>query len=326
MQQELDQVIEAIKPIARDNKPSFDPITQFVKSRAAGDPAGVKATTTEAALRGAKVTQPHVKRVEWAVVFASEGRCTKCHDVRGEVVPGFTEPSRAPVAGDSLVPSWETLPAAPGTALETVPTGISRTSSRQWFADARFDHRSHRSVNCFDCHTGVQRSEKTADLSLPDLATKPAGRPTAKSCVDCHHAGGGGVAASCVTCHSFHNSRLEAAPVGRRGEWDVMLSPVAAQAKAEKPAAAANPTPAQSPQESNPPAMTSAPAAAPTHSEPPAATPPNDLPPPPDVTPAPGNDLPPLPDAAAPSNDLPSPPDVAPAPDLPSPDLPPPPP
>jgi hypothetical protein len=311
VQEELDHVVDAIKPLARDNKDSFNKITEFLRGRAAvADPAkDIKATTTETTLRGSKVTQPHAKRVEWAVVFASEGRCTKCHDVRGEIVPGYIEPTR-PLTGDPLTPYWETLVAAPGTPLQTVATGMPVTAPRRWFANARYDHRAHRSVNCLDCHAGVQQSTRTSDLSLPNLDWRAPGRPNAKSCVDCHHAGPGGIKSACVTCHLYHNSRLERAPVGQRGVWNALAAPEPATAH-----------PAQSPPEVQPVNVPGAPSAesstAPPASLAPAAQPaPSDLPPPPDAAPA-------LPGKAPPATDLPPPPDAGAA--LPSPDLPPPP-
>jgi hypothetical protein len=182
-------------------------------------PGKISSVKTRAAVRGQLLEQIHPKVVEWLLVFASKNRCTLCHDVRGEIVPGYVEPGRAPTE-DPLSPVWESLPASPGAALETVPSSIPPSSPRRWFRAARFDHRAHRTVNCLDCHAAVQQSERTIDLSLPDLTSKPAGRPDAKSCVECHHPGPGGAGASCVTCHTYHDARLEDWPVGKRGRWD----------------------------------------------------------------------------------------------------------
>jgi hypothetical protein len=196
-----------------------------------------------------------------------------------------------------MVPSWETLAAPPGTALETVPTGIT-SSPRRWFTRARFDHRPHRNVSCLDCHAGVQQSTSTADLSLPDLTGGSASRPSARSCVDCHHAGTGGAAATCVTCHDYHNSRLEAAPDGHRGLWNALEA-----GKTSTPETPVEEVDVSKSEEPPQPALK------------PFATPATQ----PAPVPAPGGpDLPPPP----PAPDLPAPP----APDLPSPDLPPPPP
>ncbi len=65
-----------------------------------------------------------------------------------------------------------------------------------WFPKSRFDHASHQSVNCGDCHA-ADVSDDSADVLLPGIET----------CRDCH----GGeraeakVASSCISCHRFHN-------------------------------------------------------------------------------------------------------------------------
>ncbi len=66
----------------------------------------------------------------------------------------------------------------------------------RWMPHALFDHASHASVRCDDCHH-TAGSRATSDVLLPVKA----------DCVSCHSPQGK-VASNCITCHSFH-----AAPV-----------------------------------------------------------------------------------------------------------------
>ena len=76
----------------------------------------------------------------------------------------------------------------------------------RWLSAARFDHADHRldGLGCEECHAGKRRSEESADLLLPGIAT----------CRPCH---GGGQAireaapfpvvrapAGCRDCHRYH--------------------------------------------------------------------------------------------------------------------------
>jgi len=67
-----------------------------------------------------------------------------------------------------------------------------------WFPSAVFDHSSHVSTECKDCHKGVRKSELTSELLLPELS----------SCKECH--GGQGhtqkVSSTCISCHPYHLS------------------------------------------------------------------------------------------------------------------------
>jgi hypothetical protein len=92
---------------------------------------------------------------------------------------------------------------------------VATPEGRRWFTSSVFDHESHRSVNCTDCHAGATGSSLTSDVLLPDI----------QSCVQCHHAGGRDkMAASnnCVTCHVYHDRSKDTQPVKGRG-MDLLL-------------------------------------------------------------------------------------------------------
>jgi predicted CXXCH cytochrome family protein len=84
-------------------------------------------------------------------------------------------------------------------------TAIVAVNVRElWFRHARFDHSSHRAVNCEECHEKAGGSSKTRDLLLPGIET----------CQQCHgpkeaptRSAGfrGGVDHSCVECHRYHD-------------------------------------------------------------------------------------------------------------------------
>jgi len=75
------------------------------------------------------------------------------------------------------------------------PVVTSPVTPDRWYVHARFDHASHKTVSCEECHNQMLHSERTTDILLPDKA----------SCVTCHSAKGGAVS-TCVTCHGYHNT------------------------------------------------------------------------------------------------------------------------
>ncbi|MBY0524357.1 MAG: hypothetical protein K2R98_13205 [Gemmataceae bacterium] len=76
-----------------------------------------------------------------------------------------------------------------------------------WYTSARFNHTSHRALNCKDCHARAYPDSPDAstvgtDVMLPGIA----------NCVQCHapesHWGGkrlGGPRFDCTECHSYHH-------------------------------------------------------------------------------------------------------------------------
>jgi hypothetical protein len=68
--------------------------------------------------------------------------------------------------------------------------------NNRWMPQARFDHKSHASAKCDDCHD-VKNSKSSADVAMPPIA----------ACRECH---GGSqpqekkVTSNCLMCHGFH--------------------------------------------------------------------------------------------------------------------------
>jgi cytochrome c5 len=83
--------------------------------------------------------------------------------------------------------------------------------SSGWLPKSRFDHLSHRTYKCADCHDRVAKSKLSSDVAIPDIET----------CRTCH-AGNEPVAnkvvSTCIACHAFHVPGH--APMGRRAEAD----------------------------------------------------------------------------------------------------------
>jgi hypothetical protein len=97
------------------------------------------------------------------------GGCTYCH------IP--KEPR--PVPGDNILPQFEK------------PNLPSR-----WFVHSRFNHHSHRAMQCTECHASAPESSHTGDVLLPDK----------DACARCHRpvAAGGTARADCIECHRYH--------------------------------------------------------------------------------------------------------------------------
>lgn len=88
-------------------------------------------------------------------------------------------------------------PLVPGGGL---PTYHKTDIPSRWHRHSLFNHNSHRSLKCADCHDRnaagikVADSQATADILLPTL----------KSCQECHTGGGSGARNACVECHRYH--------------------------------------------------------------------------------------------------------------------------
>ncbi|MCZ6804600.1 MAG: FHA domain-containing protein [Proteobacteria bacterium] len=90
------------------------------------------------------------------------------------------------------------------------------TITDHWMKSAQFNHKSHRTQDCVDCHKMTQ-SEDSEDVMIPGIA----------NCRKCH--GGSGakdrVASTCISCHKFHQHEIDkkepintALNVGKPGE------------------------------------------------------------------------------------------------------------
>lgn len=67
-----------------------------------------------------------------------------------------------------------------------------------WFPKSRFDHGSHTTMTCADCHA-AEASKASTELLLPDIA----------NCRQCHAGESGGhdkLESGCISCHGYHES------------------------------------------------------------------------------------------------------------------------
>ncbi|MBG04269.1 MAG: hypothetical protein CMM59_09360 [Rhodospirillaceae bacterium] len=69
----------------------------------------------------------------------------------------------------------------------------------RWFPRAKFDHGSHRTVDCSDCHN-AKSSTKSSDILTPGMAI----------CLKCHRPADelNRVPTTCVTSREFHFENL----------------------------------------------------------------------------------------------------------------------
>jgi predicted CXXCH cytochrome family protein len=68
--------------------------------------------------------------------------------------------------------------------------------TKRWMPQAKFDHASHLTSRCVDCHSGTEISKKSSDVLMPTL----------KECRACH-AGPNDTEktpSDCLMCHQFH--------------------------------------------------------------------------------------------------------------------------
>ena len=84
---------------------------------------------------------------------------------------------------------------------DSVPWRVKKvTINQDWFSHAQFNHASHRTQKCEDCHQ-VAQSESSHDVAMPDR----------KSCLRCHSGNSPKrkrIASSCMSCHAFHQPHL----------------------------------------------------------------------------------------------------------------------
>lgn len=98
-------------------------------------------------------------------VLEGKSTCALCHTYSGPVKGGEPLPTITPTA---------------------IPT--------HWFPKSTFNHTSHRTLNCVECHQGVTSSTMASDILMPQK----------DNCIQCHGPSKG-VRSSCTTCHLYHN-------------------------------------------------------------------------------------------------------------------------
>jgi hypothetical protein len=67
----------------------------------------------------------------------------------------------------------------------------------RWLRHARFDHQSHRAIQCRECHAATE-SSATADILLPSISV-------CRSCHGSENDAASRVRADCVLCHDYHD-------------------------------------------------------------------------------------------------------------------------
>jgi hypothetical protein len=79
-----------------------------------------------------------------------------------------------------------------------------------WFEHAKFDHVSHRAVDCLGCHAGADPG--SAELNAIVVEKEPLLLPGRDNCKQCHSpertdkgVALGGARHDCTECHTYHN-------------------------------------------------------------------------------------------------------------------------
>ena len=152
--------------------------------REARRPGQMSAMT--AAERAQAVERAQQRALEVAETIFERTTCAICHEVERVDDPGRVSP-------------WQVLPVR---------------LANVWMPKSWFDHGSHRTMACVDCHE-AETSSSAHDVLMPDIA----------SCRECH---GGGhakdkLASDCVDCHVFH---LRDTGLMRPDEPAAMLRPI----------------------------------------------------------------------------------------------------
>lgn len=86
------------------------------------------------------------------------------------------------------------------------PWKIQTVDSVNWYGKALFNHKAHEDQECAECHMGIEDSNSSLDINLPNV----------EYCQSCHLGGWGSTlntASTCVTCHIFHIEPITVEPV-----------------------------------------------------------------------------------------------------------------
>jgi len=109
-------------------------------------------------------------------LYVSRRLCAECHYFAGKSVAEAIKPGAVP-------------------DLRVEPTKVPTV----WLKHAKFNHKSHRAVQCAECHGAATTSESHTDVLIPDR----------DSCIRCHapttSAGTPGARFHCTECHLYHN-------------------------------------------------------------------------------------------------------------------------
>ena len=132
------------------------------------------------------------------ILYLGQQTCSKCHSyVSTDSKTQWFEGSRLPP--DQLA-SFEK--AIADDQLKVEPTDLQAI----WMPKAIFSHKSHRAVDCQQCHPAANPADTHRSISSNDIML-----PGINNCVECHSpkrttANGtvGGVRHDCVDCHRYH--------------------------------------------------------------------------------------------------------------------------
>lgn len=128
---------------------------------------GQAASAMTAAERTAAIGRAQQQAYQVAETLFERSTCATCHEVERVDDAGRDSP-------------WQVLPVR---------------LAHIWMPKGWFDHSSHRTMECADCHA-AETSSYAQDVLMPDIA----------SCRECH--GGGNarnkLASECIDCHVFH--------------------------------------------------------------------------------------------------------------------------
>jgi predicted CXXCH cytochrome family protein len=123
-----------------------------------------------------------MKKADHAVFgFEAKGACRHCHHLEQRGDDWHVHVNNPALEGRKGL--------SPDGHLEMVPA--------RWLPHARFDHASHRAVDCTACHDAPSSTE-TTDILMPSIAV----------CRTCHgddaRSAATRVSADCVLCHTYH--------------------------------------------------------------------------------------------------------------------------
>lgn len=142
--------------------------------------------------KGGDELADEVAEAEIPLYTSDPSGCMKCH--ASDLGDDF--PAKPPVVAR--------------TGLRPGPIG-DEGRPRRWMAHAFFNHDTHRTLRCVECHAGADKSAKTSDVLMPRK----------DACVACHGARGG-VISTCVTCHTYHDKTKPRSEASRLGIGDVL--------------------------------------------------------------------------------------------------------
>jgi hypothetical protein len=145
------------------------------------------------------------------ILFVGNQTCGECHNYRDK--------KGAQLKNDTLLSTLMKGDSAP--EFDIMPPGIPTI----WNKFARFNHTSHRAVDCRECHEGAyaDKAQTTVDGLDKEILV-----PGIANCVQCHAPIGknstgqrvGGVRFECGECHKYHNGD---APL--QGPGAIILAP-----------------------------------------------------------------------------------------------------